>query len=212
MRRLATLAGLIILSACSTEVEKPYFKTTDVRAPSNANCQANPQSFSQAEPIEDFSVGNGCGIRNGYTISAMGDVNLSEPAKVTCSVANTFHDWLQNSVQPRAQEAYGERVISIKIAASYACRPRNNVRGAKLSEHGMGNAIDIAGFTLASGREVTVLGDYYGDNESRGFFRSVRADACGPFHTVLGPGSDVHHKDHLHLDLQRERGGGAYCR
>jgi hypothetical protein len=209
-RRIIT-AGLIFLSACSTEIDKPYFKTTGVSAPNRSSCRANPQSFAQAEPIEDFSVGNGCGIRDGYTISAMGNVNFSEPAKVTCSVANTFNDWLQGSVQSRAQEAYGEPVVSVKIAASYACRPRNNVRGAKLSEHGMGNAIDVAGFTLESGREVTVLGDYYGDNQSRGFFRGVRADACGPFHTVLGPGSDANHNDHLHLDLQKERGGGPYC-
>jgi hypothetical protein len=212
MRRIAAIAVLFILSACSTEVEKPYFKTTGVKAPSNAACQANPQSFAQAEPIEDFSEGNGCGIRNGYNVSAIGNVGFSQPATITCGVANTFNDWLQNAVQPRAQDAYGERVVSVKIAASYACRPRNNVRGAKLSEHGMGNAIDVAGFTLASGREVTVLDDYYGDNESRGFFRAVRADACGPFHTVLGPGSDAYHKDHLHLDLQRMRGGGPYCR
>jgi hypothetical protein len=211
MRRLSALALLLMLSACSTEVEKPYFKTTGVRTPLNTACTANPTSFGEAEPIEDITVGNGCGIRDGYKISTMDDVSFSQPAIVNCSTANTFHDWLQNSVQPRAQDAYGERVVAVKIAASYACRPRNNQRGAKLSEHGMGNAIDVAGFTLASGREVTVLGDYYGKNDSRAFLRSVRADACGPFHTVLGPGSDANHKDHLHLDLQRKRSGGAYC-
>lgn len=211
MRRPLAFLAVLLLAACSTSVDKPYFRTAGVYKPSNAACTANPQSFAQAQPIDDFSEGNGCGISNGYKITAVGDVSFSQPATVTCSVANTFNDWLQTSVQPRAQNIYGERVVALKIAASYSCRPRNNERGAKLSEHGLGNAIDIAGFTLASGREVTVLTDYYGDSSNRSFLRAVRGDACGPFHTVLGPGSDPYHNDHIHLDLQRERSGGPYC-
>lgn len=211
MRRLLAFLAVSLLTACSTSIDKPYFQTAGVYKPSNANCTANPQSFAQAEPIADFSEGNGCGITNGYKITAMGDVAFSQPATVTCSVANTFNEWLQNSVQSRAQTIYGERIVALKIAASYSCRPRNNVRGAKLSEHGLGDAIDVAGFTLASGREVTVLTDYYGDSNNRAFLRAVRGDACGPFHTVLGPGSDQYHNDHIHFDLQRERSGGPYC-
>ena len=211
MRRLIALSAVFALTACSADVDKPYFQTAGVSRPSTRNCSANPKSFAQAEAIDDFSEDNGCGITNGYKITAMGDVSFSQAASVTCSVANTFNDWLQTSVQPRAQDIYGERVVAIKIAASYSCRPRNNVRGAKLSEHGMGNAIDVAGFTLASGKEVTVEGDYYGRSGDRSFLRAVRSDACGPFHTVLGPGSDKYHNDHIHLDLQRERSGGAYC-
>ena len=76
----------------------------------------------------------------------------------------------------------------------------------------MANAIDIAAFTLEDGREVNVLDDWYsGTSESRAFLRAVRSEACGPFHTVLGPGSDAEHRDHIHLDLQRERSGGPYC-
>ena len=87
----------------------------------------------------------------------------------------------------------------------------NSQRGAKLSEHGQGDAIDIAGFTLANGREVVVARDYYGNAQDQRFLRTIRAQACGPFHTVLGPGSDPFHRDHIHLDRQHERSGGAYC-
>jgi hypothetical protein len=211
MRAFYGIAGLLILSACSSSLDKPYFDATNVSAPSNSYCAADPHSFAQVEPVGDFSEGNGCGVSNGYRVFAVADVAFSQPAVVTCSVANTFDGWLKNSVQPRAQSIYGEKVVALKIAASYACRPRNNVRGAKLSEHGMGNAIDIAGFTLASGKEVTVAADYYGSSQNRNFLSSVRSDACGPFHTVLGPGSDPYHNDHIHLDLQKERGGGPYC-
>jgi hypothetical protein len=207
---LALVGSLLFLAACSTSIDKPYFQTAGVVQPA-ASCAIDPRTFAKAEPIADFSEGNGCGVSDGYKVFAIADVAFSEPAIITCNVANTFNGWLKNSVQPNAQTIYGERVVAVKVAASYACRPRNNVHGAKLSEHGMGNAIDIAGFTLASGKEVTVATDYYGDSNNRNFLRAVRSDACGPFHTVLGPGSDEAHKDHIHLDLQRERSGGPYC-
>jgi hypothetical protein len=207
MRAYTAMFSLFALAACSSGIDKPYFKTEGVQQPTNSFCPADPRSFGDAEKIADFNEGNGCGVSNAYRVSSVSNVSFSQPATVTCSVANTFNSWIENSVQPRSEQIYGERVVAIKIAASYACRPRNNVRGAKLSEHGFGNAIDVAGFTLASGKEVTVLTDYYGSS----FLRSIRSDACGPFHTVLGPGSDANHKDHIHLDLQRERSGGAYC-
>ncbi len=81
-----------------------------------------------------------------------------------------------------------------------------------MSEHGFGNAIDIAGFTLESGRKVMVLDGWNGRGDERKFLRQVRAEACGPFMTVLGPGSDAHHRDHLHLDLQHRRSGSRYCK
>jgi len=40
--------------------------------------------------------------------------------------------------------------VSVDVAASFACRPRNNSSGARMSEHGFGNAIDFSAFTLES--------------------------------------------------------------
>jgi hypothetical protein len=199
-----------MLSACSSGRRDAAFTLEGVSAPVRS-CQIDPQSFGQAEPIADFRKGNGCGITNGYNVYSVANVNFSQPAMVTCNVAGTLNSWISQSVQPTAQQIYGSPVVSFKVAASYACRPRNNVRGAKLSEHGFGNAIDLAGFTLANGREIIVLRDYYGNSEDQQFLRTIRREACGPFHTVLGPGSDYNHRDHLHLDLQKERSGGPYC-
>jgi hypothetical protein len=81
-----------------------------------------------------------------------------------------------------------------------------------MSEHGFGNAIDIAGFTLESGRKVTVLDGWRGDKDERRFLRGVHESACGQFRTVLGPEADRHHRDHFHLDLQNRRNGSSYCR
>src|SRR5690606_14136026 len=95
--------------------------------------------------------------------------------------------------------------------ASYGCRPRNNVRGAKLSEHSFGNALDIGAFRLADGREIKVKRDWRnGPPEAQAFLREAHATACRYFTAVLGPGSDRHHEDHFHLDLARHGKSGTF--
>ncbi len=201
---------ITMLSACSGGRRDAAFTLDGVSAPP-PSCQVDPQSFGQAEPIRDFQEGNGCSVTNGYRVFSVANINFSQPATITCGIADTLNLWIAQSVQPAARQIYGSPVVSFKVAASYACRPRNNVHGAKLSEHGFGNAIDLAGFTLANGREIIVVRDYYGQAQDQQFLRTIRAQACGPFHTVLGPGSDESHRDHIHLDLQKERSGGPYC-
>ncbi len=210
MRKLFIATAVLGLAACSTGQPNLLFETDGVQKPEQS-CAVDPRKFAKAEAIKDFSEGNGCGISNGYRISASSGVAFSQTATVTCNVANTFNSWLLDTVQPQASAIYGSKVISVNIAATYACRPRNNVSGAKLSQHGMGNAIDVSGFTLADGREISVLEDYYNSRDNQKFLRAIRKEACGPFHTVLGPGSDASHKDHLHFDLQKMRCGGPYC-
>ena len=207
---ILVVATISILAACSSGRRDAAFTLDGVSAPVRS-CQINPQSFGQAEPIKDFAEGNGCGITNGYRVFSVANISFSQPATVTCGIADTLNLWIEQSVQPAAQRIYGSPVASFKVAASYACRPRNNVHGAKLSEHGFGNAIDLAGFTLANGREIIVERDYYGQPQDQQFLRTIRGQACGPFHTVLGPGSDYEHRNHIHLDMQKERSGGPYC-
>lgn len=85
------------------------------------------------------------------------------------------------------------------------CRTRNHKKGAKISEHGRGKAIDISGFTFANGKTVRVLGNFDAT------MRKAHRAACGIFGTTLGPGSDGMHEDHLHFDVASHR-NGAYCR
>lgn len=104
-----------------------------------------------------------------------------------------------------AQPAFDGRLSELQIAAHYVCRSRNNKKGAKISEHGKGRAIDISAFVLTDGRVLTVS-----DNYNRTLRRIYKA-ACGIFRTTLGPGSDGYHEDHFHFDTSA-RSGGAYCR
>ncbi len=209
--RVAAFLLAALLAGCTSGRHAAEFTLEGVQAAPSV-CAADPRTFADATPIPDFSEGNGCGISHGYTVVSLANISFSEPAKITCSEANSLNTWIASSVQPAARQVYGQQVVAFKIAASYACRPRNNVRGAKLSEHGHGNAIDIAAFTLADGREVDVLTGYYGNGQDQRFLRTVRSQACGLFHTVLGPGSDAYHRNHIHLDMQKLRhNGGVYC-
>ena len=209
--RVAIFALIALLASCSSGRHSAEFTLDGVKAPALV-CPADPRSFADAVPIPDFQEGNGCGITQGYRVMSLANIAFSEPAQITCSEANSLNTWVASSLQPAAREIYGQQVVAFKVAASYACRARNNVRGAKLSEHGHGNAIDIASFTLANGREIVVLTGYYGNAQDQRFLRTVRAQACGIFHTVLGPGSDAFHHDHIHLDMQALRhNGGVYC-
>lgn len=144
----------------------------------------------------------GCGIENPVRVTQVAGIKLSTPATLSCETAEALHSWIEGAMRP----AFGRReVVELQIAASYVCRTRNNKRGAKISEHGRGKAIDISGFTFADGSHWSVLRDY---NKQ---MRKAHRGACGIFGTTLGPGSDGFHEDHLHFDVARH-GSGAYCR
>lgn len=207
---LVALAAAL-LAGCSDDTPRKAFETKGLVPPA-AFCSADPRRFADAAKISDIDEGNGCFVHNAYSVNSISEVSLDRPAVMNCNVVSRTALWMENSVQPAAERAFGQRVARIEVPSSYSCRPRNNVRGAKLSEHGMGNAVDVAAFILEDGRRVSVLKDWNGGGDSRSFLRQVRADACGTFHTVLGPGSDAHHRDHFHLDLQQHRSGGSYCR
>ncbi len=156
-----------------------------------------------------------CTVPDPVAISALpGGVDLSTKAIVNCDVARNVASWLDGTVQPAAKKL-GGRVTGLRIAASYDCRGRNRIKGAKLSEHGHGNAIDIAAFEIDDKRWIEV-GPDWGKGADGAFLAEVRGEACGTFTTVLGPGSDPYHSDHIHLDRAKRRTAGPskglYCK
>ncbi|NIK45732.1 extensin family protein [Variibacter gotjawalensis] len=132
-------------------------------------------------------------------------------ATLACPLVSQLDKWMAGSVQPAAQRWFGQPVAEIKQISAYSCRGMNGQRGAPISEHAFGNALDIAGFTLADGRKVTVKNGWHGTPEEQGFLRDVHAAACEQFSTVLAPGSNRFHYDHIHVDLARRRSGRSYC-
>ncbi len=151
----------------------------------------------------------GCGITDPVKIYAVGLARMSVPARLNCSAVAAFRTWMTEGVQAEAR-AHRSYVSEVRVAASYSCRNRNNRKSGRLSEHAKGNAIDISALTLANGDEMTILKNYR-SGEFAPMLQRLRKVACGPFGTVLGPGSDRHHNDHFHFDVASYR-NGPYCR
>ncbi|MGB7244399.1 MAG: extensin family protein [Sulfitobacter sp.] len=152
---------------------------------------------------------SGCGIKNAVRVRSVSGVTLSQSALIDCTTANALRTWIDNTAKP-ALRKQGGGLSGLKVAAHYACRTRNNRKGAKISEHGRGKAIDISAFYLRDGTQVTVLNGWK-SGKSRAALRAMHKGACGPFGTVLGPKSDRFHQDHFHFDTAKHR-GGSYCR
>ena len=133
-------------------------------------------------------------------------IAVTPPAILRCSLAEAIVQWVRKDVTPLVA-SLGASLKSIDNYASYDCRGRNNVQGALLSEHGKANALDIRSLKLANGR-VVALTDV---QLSRDFRDNLRKATCARFMTVLGPGSDGFHKDHIHVDLAERRSGYRIC-
>ena len=151
------------------------------------------------------------GPAQGNSVSAFGQVSMKPAATLACPIVSALDRWLADSVQPAAMRWFGVRVVEIKQISAYSCRGMNGNPHAHISEHAFGNALDIAAFTLADGRRVTVRGGWRGVPEEQGFLRDVHATACQQFNTVLAPGSNSHHEDHIHVDLMRRASGRTIC-
>jgi Extensin-like protein C-terminus len=151
------------------------------------------------------------GPAQGNPVNAFGGVAIKPTATLACPIVSVLDRWLSDSVQPAAQRWFGTRVVEIKQISAYSCRGMNGDSRAHISEHAFGNALDIAGFTLADGRQISVKDGWKGLAEEQGFLRDVQATACQQFSTVLAPGSNVYHYDHIHVDLMRRASGRVIC-
>lgn len=164
--------------------------------------------FEAVPPIE---TGTACGIEDAVIVRRIGDTNLLPPATLSCDTALRLAGFTRSAILPETRRFAGAGVRDILIAASYDCRGRNRVSGARLSEHSFGRAVDIRGLRLSDGSEFAVTPRANADRSTHARLqRSLRQAACGPFTTVLGPGSDAHHDDHFHFDSKPRR--NPYCR
>jgi hypothetical protein len=158
----------------------------------------------------------GCGIVSPVQIEAIvladgSRVAVSPPAVMRCSLATSVADWVRDDLAP-AVELNGDRLVKIDGVGAYECRSRDNIAGAKLSEHARGNAMDLHALVTQSGKTYAVKPSGGPEPAGRDAVMAVmKATACSRFMTVLGPGSDSSHAEHLHVDLQERDGGFRLC-
>lgn len=159
-------------------------------------------------PLEDRRFEGGCSALGAVQLLEIG-TPVTNLGAMTCPLARQFARWVRESVQPAAQARLGSAVRRVETFGTYACRSRNGQSGARLSEHGLANAVDVAAFLLADGRRITVgQGWRSGDEAVRLFLRDIHQGGCRRFAIGLGPDSDAFHYNHLHFDMGR----GPYCR
>jgi hypothetical protein len=141
----------------------------------------------------------------------IGPVAVSPAATLACPLVSVLDQWIDEAVQPAAIKWFGVPVTEIKQISAYSCRGMNGDPNATISEHAFGNALDIAAFTLADGRKLDVQHGWHGSPEEQAFLHEVQATACDQFTTVLAPGSNAFHYNHIHVDLMRRRSGRRAC-
>ena len=203
MRR-AVLAVCLALAACGSGDDVAVSRAK----PEGAKlCGSNALRGEPAPPIPGKV--RGCGLTDGVRVKWVAGIELSQPATVDCATAKALEDWVTGDVKPNLSRR-GGGLSELKVFASYTCRPRNNIVGAKISEHGRGKAVDIGGFVLADGTEITVLKGWSSKSEQP-LLKRLQDEACTIFGTVLGPRSDRYHANHFHLDTADHR-GRSFCR
>lgn len=166
--------------------------------------------FEEAPAIED---GKACGIARPVLLRGLpGGVAVEPEATVRCDTALQLARWMEGAVKPSVEAAMpGETITGLSQASAYVCRNRNGAAEGRISEHAFGNAIDIAGFTLKSGKTIAIRPADRDATLEGALQRAVTEAACLYFTTVLDPGSNAAHQNHLHLDVKARRGGYRYC-
>lgn len=185
------------------------------RAEAEEQCLAQRlvQPAAYMEPGEAVNGKGVCGMTKPFKVAAVsgGFVEFKPKATLSCPLVANVEAWFHEAIQPAAMAWYASPVIEIKQISAYSCRTMNGQPGASISEHAFGNALDIASFRFADGREVDFKSGWKGRPEERGFLRAVHAAACERFSTVLAPGADMFHYDHIHVDLARRASGRNVC-
>lgn len=154
-----------------------------------------------------------CGLPATYALTKIArGVSISPETEMTCETALATARWIRQVVVPAAR-IFGEdvRLTGIRQASTYVCRTRNGQPDAKISEHARGAAIDVATFEFEGHADLSVIPEQRKGSAEMAFQKAVRAGACLHFTTVLGPGADAFHDDHIHLDLAKRRGTYRLC-
>lgn len=188
----------------------------DIKAPPNwltgyklMRLRSDPALCAQALSSSDLRVspqsdspGAKCPLIGALRVQG-GETALSSSFLASCPLAVAYAMFEHHSLQPAAQDVYGQKVARLDHLGSFACRNVYNRESGALSRHASADALDIAGFRLADGRSISVLKDWPKDNQDARFLRQVRDGACEAFSVVLSPDYNAAHRNHFHVDVGR---------
>jgi hypothetical protein len=217
-RHIIILTALLLCNAAMAEPlsnlvplprERPAEANVDAAEIVPSPCRVALETIAQIVPLPERKGPGACGgadmvSREAVKLAGGAPVTISPPAELRCEMATQMAKWIRDEAAPVFAPA---RLTGILNYDSYECRGRNRVAGAKVSEHGKGNALDIRAFVLAGNKQVSPV-DYKVAHELR---ENLKTSACKVFTTVLGPGSDGYHEQHIHFDIAARRSGYRIC-
>ncbi|MBC9246419.1 extensin family protein [Paracoccus sp. 11-3] len=156
-----------------------------------------------------------CGIARPIRVDRiLPDLTLEGGALMRCDTARALGLWAHQFLRPAsAALPDAPRVTSLQLGTTYDCRGRVGTEKTtpKLSEHAYGNAIDIMAFVFDNGETLRVEPRVDTGQMTEAFQKAVRHAGCLYFSTVLGPGSNAAHDNHLHFDVAVRKGGWRLC-
>lgn len=203
--RIVTATCLITIALGWLLQERPALaqSTEAVLSPEACRAQLDARhlSFAFTPPVAEGECGIPLPVKLQSLAVGTNEIKFGAEPVLDCRLAERLADWIGNVVEPLARHHLGAGLAAVETGPGYACRKRNNQATGKISEHAKGNALDIAAFTLSDGRRIAVRPVDQPTPDVTNFLAAVRTTACGYFLTVLGPGSDAAHAEHLHLDL-----------
>jgi hypothetical protein len=166
------------------------------------------------EAVEDEVSTGQCRVAYPVQLSALrlGEVRVAFPDRpiLNCEFAVKFVEWLKDTGAPIVRAQAGSPIARLWTGPGFECRGRNRDASAKISEHGFGNAVDIANFELEDGRVLEVKDAVSPSSSAYATLRGLRGSACGYFTTVLGPGANAAHETHFHFDMGRHGSSDNY--
>jgi hypothetical protein len=192
------------------EAAGPDFDTADVTsAPSD--CNQRLATIAAIELLPRLIGPDDCGGRDMIELNAVllpnhRLIEVKPAAVLRCAMAESFAAWLRDEASASIT-TLSAALRGVETYGSYECRGRNGVSDAKLSEHSKGNAIDVRAFVLADGRRIELTDTAI----AKPLREELRDSACHRFATVLGPGADSHHNNHIHLDILERNHGYRIC-
>ncbi len=192
------------------EADKPAEQAAPAPQPSACRL-ALTDAIAIAPSVPDIHGPGGCGGEDLVRLEAVvlpdkRQVAVKPAAILRCKMATAIADWIRTDMAPLVAKL-GSTISDLDNFDSFECRGRNRIAGAQLSEHGRANALDVRAFRLANGQSISLTDR----SVARELRETVLHSACARFSTVLGPGSDWYHEDHVHLDLMERRGNYRIC-
>lgn len=185
--------------------------TAPANDPAALTCEEELKSLGATfETLEPIAEQDGCGAERPMKLLSVG-IALKPAITTRCEVAKALTVWTRHVVIPSAELHLGAKPTAISTGDSYQCRQRRGDGEVKMSEHALANAVDIGAIELEGREPIAVMEQAEGDDAARAFQAAIRGGACAYFTTVLGPGTNAAHADHLHLDMIQRDSGYRIC-